>query len=663
MSSGGLTSDTTYNAGATLNVSSGGTTSRVGIFGSANILSGGAVSGGYVGSGGTVNNYTIRTGWFLSAAAGANISGSNNNSGTVSGGDLYGTLINNSGGLVSGTTITNQGTLTLLSGGNVAGISNYGTVNISSGAIWSNGTVSSGGAANIYSGGVGSVITLSGNANIYSGGLLQSASINSTGNITIYDGGQAISINNSGTITVSSGGSLSIGNGQSLGSITLLNGGSTTVYANNSGTITLSDSKNTGLTISGLENGGSANFTIDGFNGTGAGDSNLITLAGVDPSRVTAVSYPDADHINLILSNADGSTSTITLNIPGIEETGYSLGVSSDGSLTFEVCFLAGSMIKIPGGEVAVEDLRIGHEVLTYDWKNNQEVVRRITWVGNKSIVAKTNLPDDQAGYPVRVLKDAISEGIMLVNGSSIYYDRSMIEYTYYHIETEEHSVVLADGMLTESYLDTGNRMNFKQHGDFAIFINQQSAVKNWEDDANAPLVVNRLYVEPLYNEIAQRAVSLGFNCSNSVTLTEDSDLHLVTDHGDILRPLFQGNNRYSFALPKDVNFVYLKSRTSRPCDIIGSFIDDRRELGVLVGRVTMLTNNQHCQITEYLTEQNFSGWDVVEASPCRWTNGSALLNIVTNNEVAKRILVIEVLAGGPYLLEQEEEVLQQNIA
>lgn len=62
VSSGGLTSDTTYNAGATLNVSSGGTTSRVGIFGSANILSGGAVSGGYVGSGGTVNNYTIRTG-------------------------------------------------------------------------------------------------------------------------------------------------------------------------------------------------------------------------------------------------------------------------------------------------------------------------------------------------------------------------------------------------------------------------------------------------------------------------------------------------------------------------------------------------------------------------------------------------------------------------
>lgn len=82
-----------------------------------------------------------------------------------------------------------------------------------------------------------------------------------------------------------------------------------------------------------------------------------------------------------------------------------------------------------------------------------------------------------------------------------------------------------------------------------------------------------------------------------------------------------------------------------------------------MVGRVTMLTNNQHCQITEYLTEQNLSGWDVVEASPCRWTNGSALLNIVTNNEVAKRILVIEVLAGGPYLLEQEEEVLQQNIA
>lgn len=204
--------------------------------------------------------------------------------------------------------------------------------------------------------------------------------------------------------------------------------------------------------------------------------------------------------------------------------------------------------------------------------------------------------------------------------------------------------------------------MTFKQHGDFAIFTSQQSAVKSWEEDANAPLVVNRSYVEPLYNEITQRAISLGFEQSNKLELTEDPDFHLVTNTGEIIQPLFNVKNCYSFALPEDVNSVYLKSRTSRPCDIIGSFIDDRRSLGILVGDVTIITNNNNYQITDHLTDKNLSGWDVIETAPCRWTNGNAMLNISHNNKIEKRILVVKALDAGPYLL-KEEIILRQNIA
>lgn len=39
----------------------------------------------------------------------------------------------------------------------------------------------------------------------------------------------------------------------------------------------------------------------------------------------------------------------------------------------------------------------------------------------------------------------------MLINGRSIYYDYSMTTYEYYHIETEDHSIIWADGMMTKA--------------------------------------------------------------------------------------------------------------------------------------------------------------------------------------------------------------------
>ncbi|OAZ70812.1 hypothetical protein SRCM100623_02163 [Acetobacter pasteurianus] len=72
------------------------------------------------------------------------------------------------------------------------------------------------------------------------------------------------------------------------------------------------------------------------------------------------------------------------------------------------------------------------------------------------------------------MLKDAIADGVpykdmlitaehclffegkfvpvrMLVNGVSIFYDKSITSYDYYHVETDQHSVITADGMLTEA--------------------------------------------------------------------------------------------------------------------------------------------------------------------------------------------------------------------
>lgn len=597
------------------------------------------------------------------------------------------------GGITWNTTLYGNGVQNIQSGGNASGtsISAGGTQIANSGGIASNTTIYDGGNQSINSGAtaIDTTISLGGQQIINDGGIAQNTTIQSGGTLIISSGGQL-----AGTNTVSSGGTLTINSGGQLtGTATIENGGTISLYPDTGGTINLEGNNNTGIIISGLESGGEVTTvitTINGFTGSNAGDSDSIKLVGIDTKDVTSVDYVDAngnasdDHVTFTLTNGN----KITLNIIGAKDAGYTLSTSSDGSLVYEVCFLPGTMIKTPSGERPVEDIQINDEVITFDWKNNQNTVSKIKWVGSKTINVKQSPHDDEAGYPVRILKNAISESVphkdllvtpehclffdgkfipvrMLVNHQTIYYDKTIKSYTYYHIETENHSVIYSDGMLTESYLDTGNRGVFVQHGKCALFQRTLKA-KNWEHDSAAELTVDRSIVEPIYHQISKRAEGLThFNSRKKIiqTSTKDPNLYLITDTGLILTPHLNKQNKYIFTLPEDVKNIFIHSRTSRPCDTIGSFVDDRRQLGLLIGNVYIITKNQLYPITNHLSQQDLPGWDIVEQTPCRWTNGNAELNIETNSSSKQnKLLVIQVLSSSDYLLHNQESTIKHQI-
>lgn len=294
-----------------------------------------------------------------------------------------------------------------------------------------------------------------------------------------------------------------------------------------------------------------------------------------------------------------------------------------------------------------------------------------------------TSVPEDEAKYPVRVLKDAISDGVpykdllitpehcilldgqfipvrMLVNGATIFYDTSITEYTYYHIETEAHSVIVADGVMTESYLDTGNRSNFIYDHNLVSIVNKK---KEWNKDSAAPLVTATVIVEPIFKQLTVRAQMLGVQDTRpALVTTKESGLYLIADTGEILDKTLENNNRFIFKIPPQITSVRVMSRTSKPSQVIGPFVDDRRDLGVLVGEVTLLEKNKTHSITDHFTSSDLQGWDVQEQSPCRWTNGNAVLTLKKQPSDEVGMLVINVLAKGPYLVE-EHEMLQQAIA
>jgi len=156
----------------------------------------------------------------------------------------------------------------------------------------------------------------------------------------------------------------------------------------------------------------------------------------------------------------------------------------------FIVCFLAGTRIATTTGQKTVEDLAIGDLVLT-----SSGAAVPVLWVGRQTVATLFGLRD--ADLPVCISAGALGEGLpardlrvtsghamlidgvlvnagALVNGSTITkIARSELgeQFTVYHIETENHDIVLAEGAATETFVDNVSRARFDNFAEYqALF-------------------------------------------------------------------------------------------------------------------------------------------------------------------------------------------------
>lgn len=340
-------------------------------------------------------------------------------------------------------------------------------------------------------------------------------------------------------------------------------------------------------------------------------------------------------------------------------------------SVSDAACFCRGSLIRTSRGDIPVEEIQMGDHIVAFDDDMTQGSIRQVMWVGQSRAVVRARLPDDESGYPVRLLKGAIAHNVpykdmlitsehclfldgrfvpvrMLVNGRSIFFDKSIVSYDYYHVETEDHSVIMADGVLTESYLDTGNRFAFNQNTPVVSI--RQSRNLTW-DNASAPLDVSRHFVEPLFRRFQSRADRIEHaGRSQAPILTYEDGLRLVTETGRVLHPIRKMKDRVMFNIPSGVSSVRILSNASRPCDVIGPFVDDRRRLGVLVGYIELFESDTMTTLTSHLQDVDLSGWNTIENGAMRWTNGSALLPFRSRSVGNTAIMSLQIHSAGPYL-------------
>lgn len=433
--------------------------------------------------------------------------GGTNYDATVSSGGVYiisdgGTGINDSG--VSG------GVVRVASGGTEIGISGTqaGIVVESGGSYLLGGIqVAAGGSVTEYS----AVVSGGGVYNIYSGGTGYNDTGVSGGYVFVGSGGTEIGTFGTQTGVLAEGGTYVVSQGATavgaaVNSGTIIDNGGVTTYATigSGGTeIVSSGGVVSGAVLAGgtLSLGDQASIT-GGVGYTSQGGTLLVGNAGDSLQNVLLTGFTSAnDALDLGFAQyasgdhyqVNGSQLTIfngagavieTVNIEGATASGYDLEAAANGTLELVVCYYPGTLIRTAKGEVNVESLSIGDVVITTDGD-----AKPIRWIGRNTV--STRFADLNRVLPIRISKGALGvdlpvrdllvspdhailvDGILinagaLVNGETITREHNVPElFTYYHIEVEGHSLVWAEGIPAETFVDNVSRMAFDNWSEY----------------------------------------------------------------------------------------------------------------------------------------------------------------------------------------------------
>jgi len=291
------------------------------------------------------------------------------------------------------------------------------------------------------------------------------------------------------------------------------------------------------------------------------------------------------------------------------------------------MCFLRGTLIRTPSGEVPVERLQPGDLVLTH--RGN---ARPIAWIGEGRVLATRGRRT--AATPVIVRKGALADNVphhdlhltkahalwfggalvpveFLVNHRSILWDEQAQEVLLFHVELESHDVLLANGAPAESYRDDGNRWLFR------------NANTGWHLPPKppcAPVLTGGGFVDALWRRLLDRA-----GARPGHMLTDDPDLHLQVDGVRIDAARLQGTTRI-FVIPSPRDEIRIMSRAAVPGEL--GLARDPRALGVAVRRI-VLRQGARFRIIEAADPLLRDGFHAFEQEHgLRWTDGDAAIPV-----------------------------------
>lgn len=207
------------------------------------------------------------------------------------------------------------------------------------------------------------------------------------------------------------------------------------------------------------------------------------------------------------------------------------------------VCFLRGTHLRTPAGEVAIEDLKIGDRLVAAGG-----AVRPIRWIGRMVVGRNSSGAWSDDAMPIRVARGAFGAGnphrdLYLSRAHMVYLDGLLMpigdlingrtiapvdvnddRLEYFHVEFEMHDVVLAEGAPCETlrltperlwsfdngneYLDLyGQPREVAAYAPIASFNGRRSELKSRLRSAIAPVIDVRHPLDVVRDDMEARAL------------------------------------------------------------------------------------------------------------------------------------------------------------
>ncbi len=340
------------------------------------------------------------------------------------------------------------------------------------------------------------------------------------------------------------------------------------------------------------------------------------------------------------------------LRISGPYATGdFRLSADPGGGTDITACFVRGTHIATAEGPIAVESLQAGMRVRTA-----RGALREVVWIGRRRVDCARH-PQPASVRPVRVRAAAFGAGQpardlflspdhavfadavlipirYLVNGASIVTERrAAVEY--FHVELASHDVILAEGLMVESYLDTGNRAAFT-NGAAAPMLFPDFARCSWALDACAPLVTTGPALAAVKRTLLARLPELGYRPAPPTEpwLEQPGSARR-------LRPARVRAAMRSFLLPAGTEQVILRAPGFVPAGLDAAN-EDVRALGSCVG--SLFVNGRPFDLDDATFAAGFHPPERDGAKRWRWSDGAGVLRLPASASAAPALLEIGLL-------------------